>query len=147
MGSCTGLLAVRAIRAGAKQVIALEANEGYIKRAVSHPQITYYNLAVCSDNADAISDLIVRHQISTVIARRVIPEIAAYDSVGMIYELARMFYNLEIDKIFIEGRLPVANAKNHFSDVKKELEAFSKYYEQRLSVKNAYLLKRKTLKE
>ncbi|MCU0439327.1 MAG: 50S ribosomal protein L11 methyltransferase [Raineya sp.] len=140
LGSCTGLLGVRAIRAGAKKVIGIEASKRYIEKAINHPNIEYHNMHVAKETLDDISDLIVRNKVTSILARRVIPEIAAHCSVGTIYDLSRMFNNLGIQKIFIEGRVLVENAKSHFSSIEKEIEAFSTYYKVTSHSKNAYLL-------
>lgn len=140
IGTCTGLLAIRALRAGAKKVIGVDINENYIQKAVKYPNIEYICLAINKKNLPVLSDIIVKHNINTVIARRVFPEIAEFDSVGTIYELAKMFFNLGITKIFLEGRIPNTKAKNHFATAEKEIEAFAKYFSVKSQKNNAYLL-------
>lgn len=143
LGSCTGLLSLRAIKAGAKLVFGIEPNLHYISEAVVNEKIKYENFPVIEENFEKLFDIITKNNVTSIIARRVFPEIGEAGSVGTVYELAKLFYNNGINHIYLEGRVFVKNAKNHFSCVEREIEAFELYYEKKAAYKNAYILQKR----
>jgi hypothetical protein len=142
-GSCYGLLSARMIKEGYKRtVIGVEGNPRYFAKAIKYPGVLYENFYISRDTFQRLSELIKQKGVKLVVARRVFPEIAG-DDVSIVKELAGVLYESGIERIILEGRVPVENAKSPLSNVDKEVAALAGYYKLKYSYKNCRVLVRR----
>jgi len=144
IGSSVGLLAVRNVVEGGRSLcVGIEPSRSAMARAVRHPAVTYECLALSGmDNLMRFAGLIGKWRPTLITARRVLPEIDASDNQA-IEIIAQTCYISGVEKIIIQGRVPVKNPRSRLHCVDEEIKALERHYEAVVVKGQVAVLKRK----
>ncbi len=140
LGSCTGLLSKR-LSMRNESVVGIEANPSSYSKSIPGENITYYNLKVEDQTLPLVKQIIIKHGIQTVYARRVFPELYNTGGVELVKKISALFAECGIRHIVIEGRIKTPKATNLLSNVDAECAVLSTHYQRIKTYKNCRILK------
>ena len=141
IGCCKGVLSIRLAQKH-DIVVGIEVNPNYIKKAIHHDNVNYYNLKIDFKTLNDIAHIIKKHGIKCAFARRVFPEIYETGGLELVHKLSEVLYENDVEHIVLEGRKPSKNAKNKLYNIEQEIIALDKHYACIKRYKNCALLKR-----
>lgn len=129
LGTCYGLLAKKITQITNKKVIGIDAYHGYLDKAIKDKKIKYVCIKIDYSTLDQLKKLIDKEEISTIVARRIFPEIFECTDCKFMSIMAKMFYESKIEKIIIEGRIDSKRSVNKLHNIFEEVKIFENYYE------------------
>ena len=127
LGCCTGLLSCR-LAEKHNAVIGIEANKHYLSAAVRKENVHYINMKICEETMQDLKEIIVKHNINCVYARRVLPEICDAGGIKLVRAMISMFHECGIKHIVIEGRKCSKNSTHVLKSIEREKELFAGLY-------------------
>lgn len=142
LGCCTGLLACR-LSEKYGNVVGVEPNLNYLNNAIVNDKITYYNLEINHNTLPQFEQILQKHKIDTIYARRVFPEITDTGGTSLVREVGNVLYKNGVENIVMEGRIERKNSQNKLSNLNKEVEALSDNYKPVHKYKRCAVLQRK----
>ena len=141
LGCCTGLLTTH-LSETYPELVGIEPNKNYLKKAPRKDNITYYNFPIKHETLPLLQQIIRKHHIDTIFGRRVMPEIHNYGGDKLIRELNTLFYRNNIRNIVLEGRIESRRSTHELSNINKEIKHFTNYNIKK-KTKNCAILERK----
>lgn len=106
-------------------VIGLEADPEALVRAKTYGiQMPITKLRLDPSNYDELTDLMVKHKIDVLVARRCISEVLGY-TLWSAKDFAQAVYDGGARELCIQGRAPAGNAVHPVPNVEKEIELLS----------------------
>lgn len=150
IGASIGLLSERLVKSGVfGGIVAIEGNKKSIetilevkKLSSAGDKISIEPFFIKNKTLKLLKMIVSDKSVKAVVARRVIPEIAKNEH-GIIKDIAKIFYYGGIERIYLQGRVPVKNSTTDFDNVEKEANEFSEYYNIEKSTNSIYILRRK----
>lgn len=143
LGACIGLLSARLIDFKVtNRVLALEPSQKSLDIAIKKPEISYYNLGVRKENIQKLFGFMSQHEVGTILARRVFPEIAESQGLGTVRMFGKAAHAAKVQKIILEGRKQSARTTAALSNADLEVECFKPYYKVIESFKDVRVLER-----
>lgn len=140
LGCCTGLLSVRLAQRH-NLVIGIEPNKEYIKNAVPHERCVYMNFKIDYSNLKKLEQVILENHITTIYARRVLPEICDAGGIELVRDMIAMFRDCGVKNCVIEGRKCNSKSVHKLKNLSKEMELFQGFYSVKVCIRIAqYLL-------
>ena len=129
LGACIGLLSARMIDRGiTKQVYAFEPSKKNLELAVKKSDVKYFQMGVRKENINILYGFMAQHDISTIVARRVFPEVAATEGIETVKAFAKASYAAHVDRIILEGRKQTKKATAALKNADLEAECFAPFY-------------------
>lgn len=142
LGASIGLLSARMIDGKVtNKVFAFEPNKNSLAIAVKKPEITYFSMGVTDSNIQKLYGFMSQHEIKTILARRVFPEIAERFGIKTVQAFARAASAAGVEKIVLEGRKQSTLSTAILKSADKEAACFAPFYEVVESFKDVRVLK------
>lgn len=129
IGCSTGLLTTR-LADKHNTVIGIDSDVKALRQAdgIRKPNVTFYGGQINEKCLKEIEQILKRHEINVVYARRVLPEICDTGGLSLVEKVVTMFYNQNIKYVVLEGRQRRRNAKHVLKDVDKEVSRLEGLY-------------------
>lgn len=142
LGCCKGLLSKR-LSTVCNLVVGIDGSKSYLDKAVPDSKVKYYCTKVVKETLPFIVSLIKKHDISMIVARRVIPELCETGGMQLVNDFVKSVYDSGVEYIVLEGRKKCHNPTNPLSSIDLEVKAFSSMYSVVNTHKDCRTLKRK----
>lgn len=122
LGACFGLLATRLQgSAFGWKAVAVEANPAHIEHAkAAGIPVEFLTMAVNRDTLPQLAEFVKRHAVTSIVARRVLPEIWGEDLAGGAM-FATSMREAGVKEFILQGRVKTPNAVNALSTVESEI--------------------------
>jgi hypothetical protein len=128
LGSCTGLLPIRLVEECNRSfAVGLEPNRKYIDKAPRHQHVGLVCMGVERSTLPQIAGIMDFRKPTLLTARRVLPEIHATDP-QVLEMFVHLCYTKGIEKVILQGRVKVKNARTPLDDIYKEAKVFESHY-------------------
>lgn len=141
LGCCTGLLAIR-LASRNNLVIGIDSNAESIDKCIDKSNVKYRHLCVSLATLSDFLELVDKYHISTIYARRVIPELFETGGMELVDAFIKACHEHGVNRFVLEGRKDRKGSKNPLSCVQKEVDAMRGLYSVEKTYKQCRIMKR-----
>lgn len=138
-----GLLGQRIIDVLEVPCILIEMSESAIEMAKRYEtSIPKYKMKITKDTYPQVAELIAKHKVDVLVARRCISELFTSTEDPDRFEWEKMLADSGVKEVFLQGRAPTKNATHPLPNVDAEIKCFPTLYTTKFKAGQIAYLKR-----